>query len=586
MYKSREIKIGDAVLGGDNPVLVQSMCNTDTLNTEASVAQCVRIIEAGAGMVRLTARNRKEAGNFRQIKEALLNKGYRTPLVADVHFSPTVALEAALHADKVRINPGNFADGNIEKPLLELIEVCRARDIALRIGVNHGSLSEGIMQKYGDSPTGMVESAMQYLRICRDEGFNDVVVSMKSSNTRIMVQSNRMLARTMSDEGMDYPIHLGVTEAGAGEDGRIRSAVGIGTLLKEGIGDTVRVSLTEAPEEEIPAARMILEAVSDLTRDSEDCFNMGPEAYIRRDSIKTGNIGGKQVPVVLGSLSAYKNGTNADYLVLGDHELLEDLPEDIPMIINAGHWQRENYPADRFYPLFTMEEFLLAKKASPGLNFVMTENADFSAAMEKLPRKGFPACLVYIMEACDKEWRSATDFPPSDRLSLPIIIRAAYKDTTKESFIIRSSTELGYAFIDGYADGLWIYDPFIEKQALVSTGYKILQACRSRMTETEYIACPSCGRTLFNIEERLLEVRRETSHLEKLKIAVMGCIVNGPGEMADADYGYVGAGPGKVSLYRGRQCIEKNIPENEALSRLIQIIQKFGDWENPTGNED
>jgi (E)-4-hydroxy-3-methylbut-2-enyl-diphosphate synthase len=584
VFKSREITIGTIRIGGENPVLIQSMCNTSTMDTRASVAQCISIIEAGAGMVRLTARNKAEAANLKNIKSELTKRGYHEPLVADVHFSPSTALEAARHADKVRINPGNFAKDDIETPFLELLEVCRQHNTAIRVGVNHGSLSERIMQDHGDSPAGMVESALEYLRICRREGFNNVVVSLKSSNTRIMIQSNRLLTRKMTEEGMNFPIHLGVTEAGAGEDGRMRSAVGIGTLLREGTGDTIRVSLTESPEKEIPVARKILDVILHYQSLFQGPAEAGPEQYVRRKSIKLDAIGGAQVPVVLGPLASYEDSkqANPDYLVLGDLELLMDLPAGALLIINSEQWQKDEFSSDRFFPLFSLEDFLRTEKASSVLNFVMITESEMSMVSECLPRPDFPACLVYLLN--EDQDTGFSKLLAREGTSIPLIIRGSYKDTDEEMFTLRAAIDLGGLFIDGFADGLWINNPFIEKSKLASVGFKLLQACRSRMTETEYIACPSCGRTLFNIEDRLDEIRKTTSHLKKLKIAVMGCIVNGPGEMADADYGYVGAGPGKVSLYKGRQCIQKNIPENEALDKMIIMIKESGDWENPDDN--
>ena len=584
MFKSREITIGTVRIGGENPVLIQSMCNTSTMDTRASVAQCISIIEAGAGMIRLTARNKAEAANLKNIKSELTKRGYHEPLVADVHFSVSTALEAARHADKVRINPGNFAKDDIETPFLELLEVCRQHNTAIRVGVNHGSLSERIIQDHGDSPAGMVESALEYLRICRRERFNNVVVSLKSSNTRIMIQSNRLLTRKMSEEGMDFPIHLGVTEAGAGEDGRMRSAVGIGTLLREGTGDTIRISLTESPEKEIPVARKILDVILHYKSINHGPAETGPEKYIRRESLRVKNIGGGQVPIVLGPLASSNNGRNPlpDYLVLSDHELLKDSPAGATLIINSEQWQKDEFSRDRFFPLFSLDDFLTTKKASSQLNFVMITERGMSMVSESLPRPEFPACLVYLLNE-DQDTGISKLIAP-DGSSLPLVIRATYKDADEEMFILRAAIDLGGLFIDGFADGLWLSNPFIEKSKLASAGFKLLQACRSRMTETEYIACPSCGRTLFNIEERLAEIRKTTSHLKKLKIAVMGCIVNGPGEMADADYGYVGAGPGKVSLYKGRQCIQKNIPETQALDKMIIMIRESGDWENPDEN--
>ena len=574
-------------MGGDRPVLIQSMCNTPTMDTRACVEQCIRIIEAGAGMVRLATRNPGEARNIRSIKEELIRSGYHIPIVADVHFSQDTALEAALYADKVRMNPGNFAREDIETPFMVLLERCRDHETAIRIGVNHGSLSERIMQDYGDTPRGMVESAMEYLRLCISAGFRNAAVSLKSSNTRVMIQANRMLVRKMLEEGMNFPVHLGVTEAGEGEDGRMRSATGIGTLLNEGIGDTIRVSLTEAPEHEIPVARIVLDTLLAQRDQYKEPDFSGPEFYFRRESIKQDDIGGCQPPVVIGSLPASGLNTkqDPDYLFIKDHKLIQHQQERARIILNAEQWANNNYPEERFFPLFTLENFLKTNIASKRLNFVLVSPLETIMVREKLPRPGFPSCLVCVYDSSPAVRTAINRLVSSVEMRIPVIIMAEYTDRDPEMFAIRSATELSCFFTDGYADGLWLKNPLLERNKLYSTTFKMLQASRARMTETEYIACPSCARTLFDIQERLTEVKKATSHLRKLKIAVMGCIVNGPGEMADADYGYVGAGTGTVNLYKGKECIRKNIPEKEALDEMILIMKKFGDWKKPGNND-
>lgn len=482
-----EVRIGEVVIGGDRPVAVQSMTNTDTNDTAASVAQIERIDRAGGPIVRLTAQGRREGENLGRIVARLRADGYHTAVVADIHFVPEVASVAAQYVDKVRINPGNYRTANGE--LERLIDQCRERGVALRIGVNHGSLARRIFDRWGDTPEGMVVSAMEFLRICRAKEFDQVVVSMKSSNTRVMVAAYRMLVEEMEREGMRYPIHLGVTEAGNGLEGRIKSAVGIGALLADGIGDTIRVSLTEAPENEIPVARLLVDHFASRPGRFEVLHpeRYSPTRYRRRSGV--------QIP------------------------LTHDEPHDGFRIIEA----RSGNPT-----------------------------AELRAAILNLER-------------------------PDE----PVMIRRRYDDTELEHLAVKAAADLGPLLLDGLADGIWIEAPHHDPAAVRDVELMILQAARVRFSRTEYIACPSCGRTLYDIEATLAEIKARTSHLRNLRIGVMGCIVNGPGEMADADYGYVGAAPGRITLYKGREVIERNIPREEALDRLVELIRRNGDWREP-----
>ncbi len=487
---SRSVPVGPIAIGGEHPVVVQSMTNTSTLDTEGSVAQIERIDRAGGPVVRLTAQGRREAENLREIVARLRADGFRTAVVADIHFVPEVASVAAEYVDKVRINPGNYRTDHGE--LEALIEQCRRRGVALRIGVNHGSLSKRIFDRYGDTPEGMVAAAMEFLRVCKAKAFDRVVVSMKSSNTRVMVVAYRLLVEAMEAEGMDYPIHLGVTEAGDGLEGRIKSAVGIGALLADGIGDTIRVSLTEAPENEIPTARLL---VAHFARRAGRFEVLHPEryspfAYRRRSAV--------QVPVV----------------------------------------------HDELHEGFRLLE---ARSENP--------TAELRAAILNLEQ-------------------------PDE----PVLVRRRYDDASLETLAVRAAADLGPLFLDGLADGIWIDAPQHDAAAIREVELLILQAARVRFSRTEYIACPSCGRTLYDIERTLAAIRSKTSHLKNLRIGVMGCIVNGPGEMADADYGYVGAAPGRITLYKGREVIERNIPQEEALDRLIELIKAHGDWTEPSAD--
>ncbi|MBQ5353717.1 MAG: (E)-4-hydroxy-3-methylbut-2-enyl-diphosphate synthase [Alistipes sp.] len=482
--KSIEVTIGSTKIGGSNPIAVQSMTNTATADVAASVAQIERIADVGAPIVRLTAQGRKEGEAFAQIMPALRADGYNTAIVADIHFVPEIASIAADYVDKVRINPGNYRTEGGE--LEALIEKCRTRGVALRIGVNHGSLARDMVDKYGDTPQGMVASAMLFLRRCRAAEFDQVVVSMKSSNTRVMVHAYRLLVEAMDREGMHYPIHLGVTEAGNGIEGRIKSAVGIGALMADGIGDTIRVSLTEAPENEIPVAKQLVEYFASRNGEFSVAYpeRYSPTEYRRRSNVQT--------PIIHSEVTD-------DFIVI---DSLSDNP-----------------------------------------------TAEWRAAILSLE--------------CEKQ---------------PVIIRRKYNDTSLESVAIKAAADMGQLMLDGLADGVWVDAPNLTEEQITDIELNILQASRVRISHTEYIACPSCGRTLYDIEGTLAQIKAKTSHLKGLKIGVMGCIVNGPGEMADADYGYVGAAAGKITLYKGREVVGRNIPQEQALDRLIEIIKENGDW--------
>ena len=484
---SHQVRIGNVTIGGDTPIAVQSMTNTPTADTESSVEQVERIAAAGAGIVRLTAQGRKEGENLENIMLQLRQDGCQAAIVADIHFVPEVASIAARYVDKVRINPGNYRTSNGE--LEALIAQCRERGVALRIGVNHGSLAKRIFDEWGDTPEGMVVSAMEFLRVCRKEEFDQVVVSMKSSNTRVMVHAYRLLVGAMAKEGMTYPIHLGVTEAGNGIEGRIKSAVGIGALLSDGIGDTIRVSLTEAPENEVPVAQMIIDHYS--TREGEFPIahpeRYHPTEYVRRSDITT--------PI--------------------SHDEID-------------------------------EKFLVIEATSSN------PTAELRAAILSLEDE-----------------------------KQPVMVKCRYEESDVEEVAVKAAADLGVLFLDGLADGIWVDAPNIDEKTIKDIELMILQAARVRFSHTEYIACPSCGRTLYDIEKTLADIKSRTSHLKNLKIGIMGCIVNGPGEMADADYGYVGAAAGRITLYKGRTVVEKNIPQEEAIEHLINLIKSNGDWQDP-----
>lgn len=621
-----EVQIGSTPLGGKNPIRVQSMTNTVTLDTEACVAQTLRIAQAGGEYVRLTTQGVREAENLKNINAGVRAAGCDVPLVADVHFNPRVADVAAEYAEKVRINPGNYVDSartfkqltytdeeyaaeirKIEERFVPFLDICRRNHTAIRIGVNHGSLSDRIMSRYGDTPEGIVESCMEFLRICVKQDFRDVVISIKASNTVVMVQSVRLLVQVMEQEGMNFPIHLGVTEAGDGEDGRIKSAVGIGALLADGIGDTIRVSLSEAPENEIPVARKLVDYVVQRQGHimvpgiaAEDFNYVHP---VRRVTRAVGNIGGDQVPVVVAdrmdlqaaaapssagaSASSSAAGVSAspsvpdflpDYIYCGQNLPPKEHREPTAYIVDADCWTGE----ENTYPAFPYNMLPFMGQCPAKLKFLFLS---YAALTEEVR-----ACLKYhpevviIAQSNHKnrlaEFRALIHELTRNGLQNPVIVfqHYAHSQEEKEDFQIESAADMGALLFDGLCDGIYLYNNgSLSHQDIDATAFSILQAARQRTSKTEYISCPGCGRTLYDLQDTLARVKAATAHLKGLKIAVMGCIVNGPGEMADADYGYVGAARGKVSLYKKKECIEKNIPAEEAVEKLLRLIRDNGD---------
>lgn len=591
--KSSEVKIGNLDLGGNAPIRIQSMANTDTNDTEASVAQCIRIIEAGGELVRFTAQGVKEATNLEAIHSLLHKKGHTTPLVADIHFNPNAADTAAKYVEKVRINPGNFIDSvhtnkrfeytdeeykqeveKIKTRLLPFLQICREHNTAIRIGVNHGSLSDRILSRYGDTPHGMVESCMEFLRICKAENFNNVVISIKASNSVIMVQTVRLLCATMQAEGMCYPLHLGVTEAGDGEDGRIKSSVGIGALLADGIGDTIRVSLSEDPECEIPVAKMLANYISDrVGHDSIkgcNCHKIDPFSYHKRETLAVNNFGGNKQPIVIAPISEYSD-LSPDYFYCGKGNTKQNVKN---AIVDFEFWKKE---ANNL-PLFNSSNVERIKGVDASVKFL---EISYPEADEKLLNEIDPS-VVFILKTNHKngvgEQRAFFHLLLSKGLKNPVVLKRIYEDKEIDNLQIKAGADCGVFFIDGLGDGIWIEDPNIDPSKVLSVSFGILQATRVRISKTEFISCPSCGRTLYDMQSTIARIKARTSHLKGLKIGIMGCIVNGPGEMADADYGYVGSSKGKVNLYKGQNCIEKLIPEDQAVERLIELIKENGDW--------
>lgn len=625
-FLTREVSIGDLKLGGLNPIRVQSMTTTDTMDTLATVEQSIRMIEAGCELVRITAPSLNEAKNLELIKKELLARGYRTPVCADIHFTPNAAEFAARVVEKVRVNPGNYADkkkfeeidytdaaynlelDRIRKRFTPLVKICKEYGTAMRIGTNHGSLSDRILSRYGDTPLGMVESALEFLRICEDENYYNIVISMKASNTQVMVQAYRLLVAKMMESNRNYPLHLGVTEAGDGEDGRIKSAVGIGTLLEDGLGDTIRVSLTEEPEFEMPVARALADRYSKRNnhgpiRDIDFVLPYSPYDYSRNIATETLNIGGHQVPRVIADYSMKTEVTAAslfgvgynysvpldkwnlsdlavDYLFLGDNTVSFETPGTLGLISNSESWKKNKTQA-RHYPLFCGNEYFNSDERSSVLNFVAVDAATLTPEFIDRIKSESSVCLVldsFNQHTMPDLRRMAMELK-SRASQLPVIIKCNYRDLDAEQFQLYSSTDLGGLLIDGFGDGIWIKQKnCVSTQTCNSTAFGILQATRTRISKTEYISCPSCGRTLFDLQETTQKIRERTDHLKGIKIGIMGCIVNGPGEMADADYGYVGTGPGKISLYKGREVVKKNVTSETAVDELINLIREHGDW--------
>ncbi len=589
MYKTHKIKIGSSSIGGDAPIRIQSMTTTNTMDTTGTVDQCIRIINAGADFVRLTVRNIREAKNLSNIQDELMKRGFHTPLIADVHFNPKIAEISSCIVDKVRINPGNFADGNIREKFIPLLNLCKEHQTALRIGVNHGSLSGRILKKFGDTPEGMIESAMEYLRICLDENFPDVVVSAKSSNSRVMIYSNRLLVNRMQSEGMNFPVHLGVTEAGEGEDGRIRSAIGIGTLLTEGIGDTIRVSLTEEPENEIPVAQKLSSLYADKPETLPEDLVWDPYHFVKRETKKIKMIGGGKVPVVICSLPTLNrireiidDEISADFLFLSTPAHIPDLPEGISLITDYNGWQKYRSEYANLFPVINPEEFRRIGNISSSLNFLQAFPEEINRQLINTLKNFDNIALILIHQTTNRtKVLQAFNTLVQSEIPVPVIIKSVYSESDKDLYILKAASELGVYFTDGLADGLWIHNPNFSPAENTHLAFQILQASRARIFKTEYIACPSCGRTLFNIQDTLAGVKNATRHLKHLKIAVMGCIVNGPGEMADADYGFVGSSPGKITLFKQKEARKKNIPVEHAIDELIDLIKENGDWIDP-----
>lgn len=642
---TRKVKVGNLFIGGNEPIRIQTMTTTDTMDTDATVAQCLRCIEAGAELVRITAPSKNEAENLRPIKTALQQKGYTTPLVADIHFTPNAAEVAATIVEKVRVNPGNYVDKKkfeqleytdeeyaeeierIRERFTPLVNICKQYGTAMRIGTNHGSLSDRIMSRYGDTAIGMVESAMEFLRIARSLHYHEIILSMKSSNPLVMVQAYRLLVQHMQQEfGECYPLHLGVTEAGDGEDGRIKSAIGIGTLLEDGIGDTIRVSLTEDPEFEIPVCRDIVHRYAQaqeppLAGSEASAANLpyNPFEYKRRTTREILNIGGKHVPVVFADFMLkpevhqqdlqaigyhYDAATDkwhiadaaADFIYTADKNIEFALPGTLKQISDYKTWLQAGSASDR-YPLFDANNFRAAEKKSATLNFLSLDaSADNSELMDAIKDDNSVVLCVYsnASNAVQVIRKFVTTLMQQD-MQHPVVIAVESMHSGIDEQLIHFSIGSGALYIDGIGDGVWlINDPSQMDNKPVSgrtylpmrnnheflnnTSFSILQAVRTRISKTEYISCPSCGRTLFDLQETTAKIRKVTHHLKGLKIAVMGCIVNGPGEMADADFGYVGSGPGKITLYKGKEVVKRNVDSAVAVDELVNLLMESGVW--------
>lgn len=621
--QTREVKVGNIGIGGDNPIRVQSMTTTDTMDTQATVEQSIRMIAAGCEIVRITAPSKKEAENLANIKNELRKRGYDTPISADIHFTPNAAEIAATIVEKVRINPGNYADKKkfeeieytdasyaeelerIKTRLIPLIKICKAHGTALRIGTNHGSLSDRIMSRYGDSAIGMVESALEFLRICREQDYHEIVLSMKSSNTQVVVQAYRLLVEKMQAEGMNYPLHIGVTEAGEGEDGRIKSAVGIGALLEDGLGDTIRVSLTEEPEFEMPVAQELVsryvsrenhDAIPDITKNP-----ITPFEYNRRKTNQVLNIGDKNVPIVMADFrwkdkitpaAFFALGYNysvpldkwniaetaCDYVFLGDKVIDFEVPGTLGIIYNHKTWLSNKAKS---FPFLDAKSYLSEFEMSDRLNVINVTLPDFTSELIKKLKADKTAVLM--IDTFNKhgmaEQRKLMVELMNANCSTPVIIGRTYGNLSETQLQLHAATDMGALLIDGLGDGVFVAaNNCGSDRSVNNTAFGILQATRTRISKTEYISCPSCGRTLFDLQETTAKIRAVTSHLKGLKIGIMGCIVNGPGEMADADYGYVGTGKGKITLYKEKEVVQRNIPEAEAVDSLIDLIKEHGDW--------
>ena len=628
-FKTREVAIGGVPLGGDNPIRVQSMTTTDTMDTDGTVAQSIRMIRAGCEYVRITAPSQNEARNLENIQKKLRAAGYHTPLIADIHYTPNAAEIAARIVEKVRVNPGNYADKKkfqiieytdaqyagelhrIRDRFTPLVKICKEYGTAMRIGTNHGSLSDRIMSRFGDTPLGMVESALEFARICSDLDYRDIVFSMKASNPQIMVQAYRLLVHKMMAEGMNYPLHLGVTEAGDGEDGRIKSAVGIGALLEDGLGDTIRVSLTEEPEAEIPVAQTLVARYCNRSDHAPipeiQTSHIDPFSYTRRETRQIEKIGKPSVPIVIAtpqgtitpeSLHPFGYTYDAaldkwhiadmavDFIYTGNRTLNFELPGTLGVIQNARAWS----PASTAYPIFSATAYLQSNHTADRIIFICAELDELDEPLIHALKDDPYAVLVLQTHNTHAmpELRRAFCLLADWHCDIPVVIRRTYSATmslANDAFMLHAATDCGGLLVDGLGDGLWLEaSDQIDDHARTRTAFGILQATRTRISKTEYISCPSCGRTLFDLQETTALIRSHTNHLKGVKIGIMGCIVNGPGEMADADYGYVGSGPGKITLYKGKDIVKRNIPTEGAVDELIDLIRAGGDWVEPETN--
>jgi (E)-4-hydroxy-3-methylbut-2-enyl-diphosphate synthase len=632
--KTIEVKIGDVPMGGNNPIRIQSMTTVGTMDTLGSVEQTIRMVKAGCEYVRITAPSIKEAQNLQEIKKELRKRGYNVPLIADIHFTPNAAELAAKIVEKVRINPGNYADKKrfeeieytdasyeaelerIRAKFTPLVKICKEHGTAMRIGTNHGSLSDRIMSRYGDTPLGMVESALEFLRICEDLQFYNIVLSMKSSNPQVMVQAYRLLVQKLDEGGFKpYPLHLGVTEAGDGEDGRIKSAVGIGTLLEDGLGDTIRVSLTEEPEAEVPVAKNLADRYIHRPGHASILPNQNypidPFSYTRRVTNEVMNIGAHQVPRVIADFSGKEKITPAslfalgynysvsldkwnisdmacDYVFAGDKKVEFEIPGTLAVIYNHKTWLEEKDKL-RTFPFIKASEYNATIEKSTQLNFIYACLGDINADLiAKLKTDSTAVLLIdtYNEHGLAEQRRLFVELI-NNECKVPVIIGRAYENLTSENLQLYAATDIGGLLIDGLGDGIFISAENCGGDKMVNeTAFNILQATRTRISKTEYISCPSCGRTLFDLQETTSNIRSRTFHLKGIKIGIMGCIVNGPGEMADADYGYVGSGPGRITLYRGKEVVKRNVPTAKAVDELIELIREDGNWiEMPVLNE-
>ena len=592
--KTLSVKIGQVNIGSDHSIKTQSMTTSSTMDTKKSVDEAIRIIKAGGKLVRFTAPNINEAKNLLNIKKKLLNKGFSTPLVADIHFTPNAALEASKIVEKVRINPGNYVDKKkfeikeydeksyqdeivkIKEKFIPLINSCKNNNVAMRIGTNHGSLSDRIMNRFGDTPLGMVESAMEFLRICRENDYNQIVLSMKSSNPIVMIHAYRLLVKTMEDENMHYPLHLGVTEAGDGLDGRIKSALGIGTLLSEGIGDTIRVSLTEDPEFEIPAAEKIINKINTIPEKVRlKNINKRAFSFSKRETFSIDCIGGKNPPVVISTISKDFEGNFPDFIFIKN---LKNLNKTKKYIINHKDWVKNQ--SKNIFPYFSsLKDFRKSKDISSSLNFIEIDIKKIKNTIIKTLSDNI-VLVLNINKSSRHDFLKAFNFLEKKEVKIPIILKGDYNSTDFEKIAIESSIDLGSLFLEGMGNGIWIQTNKFNNK-INELSFLILQNTRTRIFKTDYISCPSCGRTKFDLQDTTALVKRHTNHLKGLKISVMGCIVNGPGEMADADYGYVGSGDGLISLYKGKELVKRNIPSKHAVDELIHLIKDNDDWDEP-----